>query len=146
MTTTARASVSSARPPSIPQWQIGYRIEIGIKAANSLRVNQLSPLGFDNRPDLGLDIRDSVWFVKDKAAGTLIIGTTFAATDRIADSNLTQTGAFAKYSEVQDTGSGMFLRSARTGELTTSDLTWRRIIGAGGDHRRPPDLLGDADW
>lgn len=116
-----------------PQWQIGYRIEIGIKAANSLRVNQLSPLGFDNRPDLGLDIRDSVWFVKDKAAGTLIIGTTFAATDRIADSNLTQTGTFAKYSEVQDTGSGMFLRSARNGELTTSDLTWRRIIGAGGD-------------
>jgi hypothetical protein len=116
-----------------PDWQIGYRIEIGIKAANSLRVNQLSAQGFDNRADLGTDIRDSVWYVLGKRFGALIIGTTFAATDRIADSNLTQTNTFAKYSEIQDTGFGMFLRSARNGQLTASDLTWRRIIAAGGD-------------
>jgi len=34
---------------------------------------------------------------------------------------------------VQDTAFGMFLRSARNGELTASSLTWRRIIGAGGN-------------
>jgi hypothetical protein len=116
-----------------PNWEIGYRIEIGIKAANSLRVNQLSPLGFDNRGFFGTDIRESLWYVKGKDVGTLLIGTSFAATDRIADANLTQTNAFAKYSEIQDTGFGMFLRSARNGQLTTSDLTWRRIIAAGGD-------------
>ena len=96
-------------------------------------MNQLSSQGFDNRPDEGLDIRDSIWFAKSRTFGTLIVGSTFAATDRIAGSNLTQTSTFAKYAEVQDTGFGTFLRSARNGELTTSDLTWRRIIGAGGD-------------
>jgi hypothetical protein len=116
-----------------PDLEFGYRIEIGIKAANSIRVNQLSSQGFDNRPNVGLDMRDSIWFAKSKTFGMFIVGTTFAATDRIADSNLTQTSTFAKYAEVQDTGLGMFLRSSRNGELTVSDLTWRRIIGAGGD-------------
>ncbi len=116
-----------------PNWEIGYRIEIGIKSANSLRVNQLSAIGFDNRGFFGTDIRESLWYVKRKDVGTLLIGASFAATDRIADANLTQTNAFAKYSEIQDTGFGMFLRSARNGQLTTSDLTWRRIIAAGGD-------------
>jgi hypothetical protein len=59
--------------------EFGYRIEVGIRAANSLRVNQLSSLGFDNRPDEGLDIRDSIWFAKSKTFGTLIVGSTFAA-------------------------------------------------------------------
>ena len=103
--------------------EFGYRIEVGIRAANSLRVNQLSSQRFDNRPDEGFDIRDSIWFAKSRTFGTLIVGSTFAATDRIAGSNLTQTSTFAKYAEVQDTGFGMFLRSARNGELTTSDLT-----------------------
>src|SRR3569833_1926264 len=74
-----------------PNWEIGYRIEIGIKSANSLRVNQLSPVGFDNRGFFGTDIRESRWYVKRKDIGTLLIGSSFAATDRIADANLTQT-------------------------------------------------------
>lgn len=125
------AFVSQFNPNA--EWQLGYHLEIGIKAANSLRVNQLSALGFDNRPDFGVDIRDNFWYLLGKHFGALIIGTTFAATDRIADSNVTQTKAFAKYAEIQDTGFGMYLRSARNGQLTTSDLTWRRLIAAGGD-------------
>jgi hypothetical protein len=115
------------------EWQLGYHLEIGIKDANSLRVNQLSPLGFDNKGDFGTDIRDNYWYLLGKRFGALFIGSTFAATDRIADSNVTQTNFFAKYSEIQDTGFGMFLRSSRSGQLTQSDLTWRRLIAAGGD-------------
>ena len=74
-----------------------------------------------------------VWYATSKTYGTLIVGSSFAAIHRIANSNLTQTNSFAKYSEVQDTGFGIFLRSARNGELTASSLTWRRIIGAGGN-------------
>ena len=128
----SRFSFVSKFEPSA-DWQFGYHLEIGIKAANSLRVNQLSPQGFDNRGDFGADIRDNFWYLLGKRFGALIIGTTFAATDRIADSNVTQTNAFAKYSEIQDTGFGMFLRSSRNGQLTRSDLTWRRLIAAGGD-------------
>ncbi len=128
----SRFSFVSKFEPSA-DWQFGYHLEIGIKAANSLRVNQLSPQGVDNRGDFGADIRDNFWYLLGKRFGALIIGTTFAATDRIADSNVTQTNAFAKYSEIQDAGFGMFLRSSRNGQLTRSDLTWRRLIAAGGD-------------
>jgi hypothetical protein len=128
----SRFSFSTQFSPTA-EWQVGYRLELGLKAANSLRVNQLSAVGFDNRGDFGVDIRDNFWYVLGKRFGAVMIGTTFAATDRIADSNVTQTNAFAKYSEIQDSGFGMFLRSARTGQLTRSDFTWRRLIAAGGD-------------
>src|SRR5690606_2020445 len=78
-------------------------------------------------------IRDSVWFIQNRDYGSIHIGNTFAATDRIAGQNLTQTNAFATYAAVEDTGLGMFLRSAVNGQITRSDLTWRRLIGAGGD-------------
>lgn len=115
-------------------WEAGYRIEVGIRSANSKLVDQLSSFGTDNaRPARAFDIRDSLWFLRSKLHGTVLIGTTFAATDRIADSNLTQTSWFAQYAAVEDTGLGMFLRSAVNGRLSDSRLTWRRIIGAGGD-------------
>jgi hypothetical protein len=110
-------------------WQAGYRLEVGIRSANSKLVNQLTTV--DRRDDT-LEIRDSVWFLKSKRAGTLFIGTTFPSFTNIADANVTQTDWFAKYGSVEDTGLSMFLRSARNGELSRT-LTWRRIIGAGGD-------------
>ena len=63
----------------------------------------------------------------------MFVGTTFAATDRIANSNVTQTGMFDQYAAPENAGLGMFLRSADNGRLTRSLLNWRRIIGAGGD-------------
>ena len=110
-------------------WQAGYRLEVGIRSANSKLVNQLTTV--DRRDDT-LEIRDSVWFLKSKRAGTLLIGTTFPSFTNIADANVTQTDWFAKYGSVEDTGLSMFLRSARNGELSHT-LTWRRIVGAGGD-------------
>ena len=73
-------------------------------------------LGFGERHDF--DIRDLVWYVKSEHLGTLFIGTTFAATNRVADSNLTQTAKFAQYAAPEDHGLCMFLRSAVNGQLT----------------------------
>jgi hypothetical protein len=80
-----------------------------------------------------LDPRSSVWFLRNKVYGTAYVGTTFAAIDRIANSNVTQTGMFDQFAAPENAGLGMFLRSARDGRLTGSLLNWRRIIGAGGD-------------
>lgn len=114
-------------------WEAGYAIDIGIKTANSKLVNQVADGGFDGRPPTGFDLRSSVWFLRNKIYGTLYLGTAFAATDRIANSNVTQTEMFDHYAAPENMGLGMFLRSARDGRLTDSFLNWRRIIGAGGD-------------
>lgn len=114
-------------------WEAGYAIDVGIRTANSKLVNQVADGGFDGRLPTRFDLRSSVWFLRNKRYGTVFTGTTFAATDRIANSNVTQTGAFDHYAAPENAGLGMFLRSASDGRLTGSLLNWRRIIGAGGD-------------
>ena len=99
-----------------PEWEAGYRIEVGLRSANSKLVDQFSDQGFGERNDF--DLRDSVWYLKSQHYGTLFLGTTFAATDRIANSNLTQTAKFAQYAAPEDTGLSMYLRSAVTGDIT----------------------------
>ena len=99
-----------------PEWEAGYRIELGLRAANSRVVDQFSDFGFGERHDF--DIRDSVWYLKSEHLGTLFLGTTFAATDRAANSNLTQTAKFAQYAAPEDHGLAMFLRSSVNGQLT----------------------------
>jgi hypothetical protein len=112
-------------------WEAGYAIDIGLRTANSKLVNQLTDGDGVLRRDF--DVRSSVWFLRNKQYGTMFLGTTFAATDRIANSNVTQTSMFDHYAAPENAGLGMFLRSARDGRLTRSLLNWRRIIGAGGD-------------
>lgn len=114
-------------------WEAGFKLEIGIRSANSKRVNQLNAKGNDNPDDIGFDLRDIYWYVKEKRLGTFLVGLSTAATDKITESNLTQTQAFAKYSDVEDTGLGMLLRSAVNGRLTSSGISWRRLLGDSGD-------------
>ena len=114
-------------------WEAGFKIEIGIRTANSKRVSQIDPKGDDNPDDVGFDLRDISWYLKEKHRGTLLVGLSNAATDKITESNLTQTESFAKYSDVEDTGLGMLLRSAVNGRLTSSGISWRRLIGDSGD-------------
>jgi predicted porin len=127
--------------------EAGYRIEIGIRSQNSKRFSQVDPDGSFNPADNGLDLRDSHWFLKSKTYGQASVGLQASATDQITEINQTQTKDFAKYSDIEDTGLGLLLRSARTGRLTTSNpqqqtatttpgeggVTWRRLIGDGGD-------------
>jgi hypothetical protein len=114
-------------------WEAGFKLEIGIRTANSKRVNQLNHKGDDNPEDVGFDLRDIYWYVQEKHTGKLIIGLSTAATDKITEINLTQTESFAKYSDVEDTGLGMLLRSAVNGRLTSSGISWRRLLGDSGD-------------
>ncbi len=114
-------------------WEAGFKIEIGIRTANSKRASQIDPKGDDNPDDVGFDLREISWYLKEKHRGTLLVGLSTAATDKITEINLTQTESFAKYSDVEDTGLGMLLRSAVNGRLTTSGISWRRLIGDSGD-------------
>ena len=115
------------------EWEAGYLFEVGIRSANSKRVNQFNAKGDDNPDDVGFDLRDAYWYLKSKRLGSVLLGISTAATDKITESNLTQTASFSKYSDVEDTGLGMFLRSSVNGRLTDSGITWRRLIGDSGD-------------
>jgi predicted porin len=112
-------------------WDAGYRLEVGIRTANSKRFTQENDQGNDNPNDVGLDLRDAFWFVKSKTWGTASVGLQADATDAITEINLTQTKDFAKYSDVEDTGLGLFLRSAVNGGL--SARSYRNLIGDSGD-------------
>lgn len=112
-------------------WEAGYRLEIGIRAANSKRFTQTNDEGDDNPVDVGLDLRDSYWFVKSKTLGAVSVGHQGSASNAITEIALSQTRDVVKYSDVEDTGLGLFLRNAATGG--TSALTFRRLLGDAGD-------------
>lgn len=107
-------------------WEAGYRIEIGIRTANSKRFTQDD----DEGTDTGLDLRDSYWYVKSKTYGAVAVGQQADATDGITESNLTQTKDFSKFSDVEDTGLGLLLRSPTGGKSARS---YRNLIGDAGD-------------
>ena len=107
--------------------EAGYLLEIGVRTANSKRVTQND----DNAvADSGLDIRHSTWYLKSKTFGQVNVGLTGTASEDITEANLSQTGSFAKYSDVEDSGLGLRLRSNGS-EL--SGLSWRRLLKDTGD-------------
>lgn len=110
-------------------WEAGYRIEIGVRIANSKRFDQNDPHGA--AAETGFDLRDSNWYLKSKSLGAVTVGRSTTATNAITEANQSQTALFSKYSDVEDSGLGLRLRSAGNGGL--SALTWRRLIGDGGD-------------
>jgi predicted porin len=112
-------------------WSAGYRLEIGIRSANSKRFTQENALGNDNPADVGLDLRDSHWYIDNKKLGRVIVGLGATATDQITEINQTQTADFSKYSDVEDTGLGLSLRRT-DGDLSTN-YQYRRLIGVHGD-------------
>ncbi|MGL4398064.1 MAG: porin [Hyphomicrobium sp.] len=119
------------------EWEAGYLIELGVRSANSKRFTQDDDSGAGADPaNVGLDLRDSAWFVKSKSLGGLTVGLTSTSTDSITEVNLTQTSSFAKYSDVEDTGLGLLLRSSVNGGLSNSGgagISFRRLLGDGGD-------------
>ena len=109
-------------------WEAGYRLEVGVRTVNSKRFTQLDRKATD---DSGLDMRDSHWYVKSKSLGAVYLGLGTSATNAITEANLSQTANFSKYSDVEDSGLGLLLRSSVNGGL--SAISWRRLIGDGGD-------------
>ena len=112
-------------------WEAGYIIEIGVRSANSKRFTQDNDLGDATATDVGLDIRDSNWYIKNKSLGTLAIGLQSTATDGVTEINQTQTADFSKFSDVEDSGLGLNLRNSASG--LSSRYQYRRLIGVNGD-------------
>jgi hypothetical protein len=110
------------------EWEAGYLLEIGVRTVSSKRFTQNDDEAVSNS---GFDMRDSAWYLRSKTYGAGWVGLTSTATDAITEINLTQTKEFSKYSDVEDTGLGLFTRSASNSDL--SALRWFRMIGVHGD-------------
>ncbi len=106
-------------------WSANFRIEIGIRSANSKRSNQNDPLG-----ETGFDIRHAWWNLKSKTYGTFQVGHTPTASQDITEINLAGTNAVGKYSDIEDSGGGMHLRTTAGG---FSGEQWRRLLKHTGD-------------
>ncbi len=110
------------------EWEAGYRFEIGVRSVNSKRFTQDDPRAAASS---GFDMRDSHWHLKNKTLGTVYMGLGTSSTNGITEINLMQTGQISKYSDVEDSGLGLRLRSSVNGGL--SALSWFRLLGDGGD-------------
>lgn len=116
-------------------WKAGYVLEIGVRGNNSKRFNQNeNTVEADER---GLDVRHSRWFIASKELGTVSVGTTPTAMEAATEVNLAHTKDVAKYSDVEDSGLGLFLRNTNgglsNGGVNRAPVQWRRLIKHTGD-------------
>jgi predicted porin len=105
-----------------------FRVEIGVRSANSKRDNQFDPV---NREESGFDVRHVWWNIKSKKYGTIQVGHTPTASQEITESNLAGTGDAGKWSDVEDSGGGFFL-VAEGSSAFDAGLQWRRLIARTG--------------
>lgn len=116
-------------------WSAYYKIEFGIRSANSKRSNQFDPTASNRNPDL----RHSEWGLKSKTWGQFGVGLQKNITKDITKSNVAGTGDVGKYSDAEDYGGGFFL-VAKGQAVSTSGTQWRRLIartgGAPGEGER----------
>ncbi len=108
-------------------WSAYYKIELGIRTANSKRSNQFDPTASNQEPDL----RHSEWGLKSKTWGKFGVGLQKNITKDITKMNLAGTGDVGKYSDAEDSGGGFFL--VAKGQSAFADGTqWRRLIARTG--------------
>lgn len=125
----------------------GYLIEIGVRGANSKRFDQEDPDGCTTPipeettpiPSCGLDVRHSVWYINSKTYGRIWVGKTGGAGENVTEMNLAATKDILKYSDIEDTGLGLFTLSGtnrlanRSSTSGRTGLEWRQLIRGGGD-------------
>jgi predicted porin len=109
-------------------WSANFRIEVGLRSSNSKRVTQLDPQGLTNNNNF--DVRHTWWNLKSKTYGTFQVGTTPFASEAITEINLGETNEIGKYSDVEDSGLGMFFRNSAGG---LSGVQWYRLLKHTGD-------------
>ncbi|HEX2841339.1 porin [Hyphomicrobium sp.] len=96
-----------------------FLLELGIRSANSKRSDQTEITS-------GMHSRRAWWGAASKRLGTVQIGRVVTSLEEITEANLADTRRGAKYSDVEDSGLGLRLRSETTPAL--SDVTWRRLL------------------
>ena len=112
-------------------WEAGYRLEIGVRSARSDRVDQGGPFGELGSRSTGptLDIRYSLWSLKNKTYGEVLIGRTESASQGITEVNVTQTADIVRNSDVEDWAAGFQLVAANiAGSQGLSAIEWRRLV------------------
>ena len=108
-------------------WSANFKIEVGIRSANSKRTTQNDATGLT---DGNFDLRHVWWNLKSKTYGTFQVGHTPMALDEITEANLAGTNSVGKYADVEDSGLGMLLRNSAGG---LSAVSWRRLLKHTGD-------------
>ena len=126
----------------------GFLLEVGVRSANSKRFDQNDVNGCNTPapaqtnvfPSCGLDLRHSVWYIDSKKFGRIWVGLTGGAGEFVTEVNLAATKDILKYSDIEDTGLGLFTRAAGGIELANrsstsgrTGLEWRQLIRGGGD-------------
>ena len=126
----------------------GFLIEVGIRTHNSKHFDQDDPSGCTTpvppqttqSPTCGLDLRHSVWYIDSKKYGRVWVGLTGGAGESVTEVNLAASKDVLKYSDIEDTGLGLFTRTAggtrlatRSGTSGRTGLEWRQLIRGGGD-------------
>ena len=126
----------------------GFLLEIGVRGANSKRFDQDDVNGCSNpqavganpTSNCGLDVRHSVWYIDSKKYGRVWVGLTGGAGESVTEVNLAASKDVLKYSDIEDTGLGLFARSgggtrlaSRSGTSGRTGLEWRQLIRGGGD-------------
>lgn len=116
-------------------WEAGYRLELGFRAARSDRVDQG---GIDSRgralnaDDPGgdkIDIRYAAWYIKSKTFGEVHVGETEVAAQSVTQSMLTQNKDIANLADVEDQAAGFKLRvKGLDGPASLSNREWRRLV------------------
>lgn len=108
-------------------WKAGYLMELGVRTANSKRSTQDDAIGEGGR---ALDLRHNTLYIESKTYGKIWVGLTGGAGESVTEVNLAATKDIAKYSDVEDSGLGLFM-TPKGGAITT--VQWRRLIRGGGD-------------
>ncbi len=108
----------------------GYRLEIGVRSANGRRVNQNDATAVDGG---GLDLMHSWWWLESKALGKVSLGQTPMSAEGVTELTLANTVDIVKYSDVEDSGGGFFLRrDGVAGQPGLSSLQFFRLINNSG--------------
>ena len=79
----------------------------------------------------GIDVRHNTWYLNSKTFGRVWMGLTGGASEGITETNLAATKDVLKYSDIEDTGLGLFTRLVvrTTRSVASSDPRRRRPAG-----------------
>jgi len=108
----------------------GYLLEIGVRSQNSKNFTQDNP-----SPGGGLDVRHSTWYLDSKTYGQVWVGLTAPAAEGVTEINLSNARDIAKFSDVEDSALGLFIRTG-VGD-TQSAFAFKNILITGDQPGEP---------